>query len=126
MTLEFQAWPVLATVACVLFIGADGSGSSAEPFTSASGRVKLDPDNYFRGFYHPLPVGFELKWDALRLFTDTYKVGSSHDPSMEYATTLAQGLPNQRHVLELIADQGIPPPIKAFRIYNPPYLQTGQ
>jgi hypothetical protein len=66
--------------------GPDGSGSSAEPFTSASGRVKLDPDNYFRGFYHPLPVGFESRWEILPLFTDTYKTGPNHDSSTDHPT----------------------------------------
>jgi hypothetical protein len=102
--------------------GPDGSGVSTESFTSPSGRVRLEPDNYFRGFFKPLPVGFESKWDVLPLFTDTYSAAPTHDPSTDHPTTLVQGLPTGKHVLELTAEGSATPPIKAFRIYNPPFV----
>jgi len=42
------------------------------------------------------------------------------DPAREYATTVAQGLPNEKHTLELLADGPSPPPIRAIRICRPP------
>lgn len=103
--------------------GRDGSGFSQEPFTSHSGRVKIDPQSYFRGFFHTLPVGFESTWDVLPLFVDEYRPRPVLDATLEYPTTLIQNLPAGKHLLELTATDGAIPPLKAFRIYNPPYVQ---
>jgi hypothetical protein len=110
--------------------GADGSGVSTEVFTSNSGRVRIEPDNYFQGFQPasgkllPLPVGYESKWQVLPLFTDTYKAVTIADSTREHAITLAQGLPGGKHVLELTVNGGGALPLKALRIYNPPYAAS--
>jgi hypothetical protein len=102
--------------------GPDGSGSSTQMFTSDSGRVIIDPQDLFRGFDPPLPVGYECTWKVLPLFTDTYRCLPCRDPAKQLWTTLAQNLPIKQspYVLQLIAEDGQTPPIKALRIYNPP------
>jgi hypothetical protein len=98
--------------------GPDGAGESGEPFTSTSGRVRIDPADYFRGFNAPLPRGFTITWSALPMFVDHYVPPND---GAGQATTLVQGLPNGKHVLTLSAapGSGDPPPIAALRIYRP-------
>jgi len=98
--------------------GPDGSGSSDAPFTSRSGRVKIDPEAFFRS--GTVPVGWQIKWKVLPLHTDLYEPPVVDDPSREQATTLAQGLKNTTHTLELIAAGGDLPRIRAIRVYRPP------
>jgi lysophospholipase L1-like esterase len=100
--------------------GDDGSGTSDQPFTSPSGRVKLDPAAFFRGRGDKLPVGYESKWKVLPMFTDTYAPPQVSDRAREYSTTLIQGIPNGKHTLELIAESPTPPTIGALRVYRPP------
>ena len=105
--------------------GPDGSGSSTERFVSKSGRVVIDPGEWGvkRAFdlKHQLtPVGFEVKWKVLPMFTDTYRAPRIADPSREYSTTLALGLSNGEHTLELVASDKTNPPIRAIRVYHPP------
>jgi hypothetical protein len=54
------------------------------------------------------------------MFTDTYRPEKIEDPAKEYATTVIQGITNSAHTLELISDEP-EPPIKAIRIYRPPF-----
>jgi hypothetical protein len=105
--------------------GPDGGGSSDERFTSNSGRVIIDPQDLFRGFKPPLPVGFESTWKVLPLFTDEYRTVPNSDRSKEAWTTLVQNLPSgdSPHVLQLIFDGTGTAPIKALRIYNPAVTQ---
>ncbi len=101
--------------------GADGSGHSDKPFTSNSGRVKIDPAAWFRGFNPPLPQGYTIRWKVLPMFTDTYQAQKIDDPSKENATVIVQGIPNSRHSLEIIADDAAnPPAIGTVRAYRPP------
>lgn len=105
--------------------GPDGSGTSEARFVSNSGRVVIEPENWW--LHHdweqtkkPTPVGFETRWRVVPLFTDTYTAPRIEDPTREYATTLAQGLSNGSHTLELIADGGGVMPIASIRVYQPP------
>ena len=50
------------------------------------------------------------------MFVDAYEPPKAEDASREAVTTLAQGLPNGRHTLEIDG----PAPIQAIRIYKPP------
>jgi len=104
--------------------GPDGAGTSDKPFISNSGRVKIAPDDYFRGHNAPLPEGYSESWDVVPLFTDTYTAPRIENPASEYATTLAQGLTNGHHTLELIPSAGAAMPIKAVRVYEPPVPVT--
>ncbi|MES2464417.1 MAG: SGNH/GDSL hydrolase family protein [Armatimonadota bacterium] len=102
--------------------GPDGSGSSDTIFVSKSGRVKISPTGFFRGFSPPLPVGHTITWRSYLLGTDAYEaLPSSAQNLKENAVLLAQGLTNGRHRLELILDDPASPPpaIKALRVYKP-------
>ena len=105
--------------------GKDGEGVSTERFVSQSGRVEIEPADYGvkRAFdlRHILtPVGFEVKWRVEAMFHDVYRAPRVSDPSREDSVTLALGLSNGKHVLEMAARGKTPPPIKAIRVYRPP------
>ena len=95
--------------------GADGGGVSSERFVSKSGRVVIEPgDWWIRNIRQitktPVPVGFEVKWSAFLMGTDVYS--APKEPSV----TVAQGLPAGKHTLELTG----PAALAAIRIYRPP------
>ncbi len=101
--------------------GPDGSGHSGRPFTSKSGRVKIDPAAWFRGSHPPLPNGYTIRWRVLPMFADAYRAPRIDDPARENATTVVQGIPNTRHTLEVIAEHpASPPAVAAVRTYRPP------
>jgi len=54
------------------------------------------------------------------MFCDVYRAQRVVDPSREYAVTLALGLSNGKHTLEMAARGKTPPTIKAIRVYRPP------
>jgi hypothetical protein len=104
--------------------GFDGEGSITNRFVSNSRRVIIGPADwlmvYWAASYYPqlqpLPVGHEIHWKSVFNGRDEFTPTVS-DPRLESATTLAQGLANGRHVLELRRIG--PTPISAIRIYNP-------
>ncbi|MGD2175035.1 MAG: hypothetical protein PVJ27_06495 [Candidatus Brocadiaceae bacterium] len=105
--------------------GYDGNGNNQDRFVSDSGRVVIEPDDWHlkRSFdfsKEPTPVGFEVKWRVVPMFVDVYRPREIEDPTREYSTTLAQGLPNARHNLELVSEGDAPVPIRAIRVYEPP------
>ena len=105
--------------------GPAGEGKAAEKFVSASGRVVIEPDDwnlaYARQvFGRPLPQGYEVKWKVVPMFVDAYAAPEVKDLTKETVVTVAQGLPNERHRLEIIAAAGAVPPIRAIRVYRPP------
>jgi hypothetical protein len=96
--------------------GADGSGDNTQPFVSKSGRVRIAPDDWFAPGKARIPVGYESKWQVLPMFLDSYTAPDFKDPSYEHPITLAQGLPNGKHTLELSGETRI----RAIRVYRPP------
>jgi hypothetical protein len=104
--------------------GPDGGGVSTEKFVSESGRLAIEPGDWhvarsFRFTKEPVPVGYEITFSVVPMHTDTYAAPPVEDTALEYPTTLALGLENGKHRLELIAD-GEEPPIAALRVYEPP------
>jgi len=104
--------------------GADGVGVSTERFESKSGRVVIEPGDYgvnraFRLRKQLTPVGFEVTWRVVPMFTDRYVSPRVADPAREYVTVAASGLSNGRHVLELRAAGKTLPPLREIRIYRP-------
>ena len=92
--------------------GPDGEGISSERFVSKSGRVVIEPGDWWvkniqQMTKSKVPVGFEIKWKAIPLFSDTY-AGDS--------VTVAQGLPNGKHMLEIVGKTSL----GAVRVYRPP------
>ncbi|MGA2031306.1 MAG: hypothetical protein ABSG68_03545 [Thermoguttaceae bacterium] len=93
--------------------GPDGSGESGRPFLSKSGRVSIRPEAWFAP--GKVPSGYEVRWKVLPMFGDSYEPPRVEDASREYATTLAQGLSNSKHALEIVGEV----PIRAIRVYRP-------
>jgi hypothetical protein len=107
--------------------GFDGSGVSDRKFVSQSGRVVIEPENWWlKNAYEysqqPIPKGFEIKWQVLPMFVDEYVVPKVEDSSKEYLTTLAQNLSNAKHTLEIIPNEKGSLPIQSIRVYRPPLL----
>ena len=100
--------------------GADGAGSSTAAFTSKSGRVKIEPGAWFHPNGARIPVGYTIQWKVLPMFVDSYEAPKIIDVTKDYAATLAQGLPNAKHTLEIISAGNGATPIKAVRVYRPP------
>ncbi len=104
--------------------GDDGAGSNAALFVSKSGRVQIDPSDFFRPgpSFHPDPVtpGYTITWKALPLFLDDYTPPDVVDMTHDQATVVAQGLANTQHTLTIIADGHGEPPIRTIRTYTPP------
>ena len=113
--------------------GPDGEGRSDQPFRSKSGRVKIAPENWFRGFgKEPVPKGYTIRWHVVPRFTDIFEApGKTSDHGIEPAVTVVQGIPNTRHVLELRSEgssgnSGQPVVLlRAIRIYRPQVPAAG-
>ncbi|UBF27160.1 hypothetical protein K9N68_04120 [Kovacikia minuta CCNUW1] len=102
--------------------GLDGSGSYADnPFVSKSGRVVIDQSAWWLDRLKDVRVtdGFTITWSVIPNFVDTYTPPKIIDPALEQITTIAQGLKNQEHTLEILSNTGQPLPIKAIRVYRP-------
>jgi hypothetical protein len=105
--------------------GPDGEGTGDKKFVSNSGRVAIDPadwnfDYCLKVFKRPLPANFKIQWKVVPQFLDEIGVASPglSVPGIEPALTVAQGLPNGRHTLELTCTER--QPISAIRVYRPP------
>jgi hypothetical protein len=69
-------------------------------------------------FKRPLPAGdFQVKWKVVPYFVDEYVSPGVKDPAVESTVSVAQGLPNGKHTLEITGDEKTP--IAAIRIYRP-------
>jgi hypothetical protein len=104
--------------------GPDGAGTTAEAFTSRSGRVRLDPGDWFLEepvvrFKVPIRPGFRITWRAFPQCMDTWAAPAYVDPARTAGETLVQDLPNGRHELVLVASGGTVPAIAALRVYRP-------
>ncbi len=104
--------------------GPDGEGNNRKRFVSRSGRVVIEPDDWaieraykLRGT--PMPDGFAVRWRVRPQFTDIYEAPDAVEPTREWITTLAQGLKNGRHRLELIAIGPTAPAIQEIRVFRP-------
>ncbi len=104
--------------------GPDGEGVSTERFESDSGRVVIEPDDWWKstggGKPSPIRPGYELEFRCVLTGTDVYEAPAVEDPSREYGTVLAQGLTNGPHVLEIRPEGDGSVPLKAIRVYEPP------
>lgn len=106
--------------------GYDGSGTNDKLFVSNSGRVVIEPKNWWlKNSYEyskkPTPKGFEISWQVRPMFVDSYVPPKIADSSREYPTTLAQNLSNSKHTLEIIPETDGKVPIQAIRVYRPPF-----
>jgi hypothetical protein len=102
--------------------GPDGGGVSTQKFVSNSGRVVIEPGdwwvkNTYQIVKQELKAGFKVTWQVKPAFVDVYDPPKADDASREALTTLAQGLANGKHTLEL---SGGPAPLRAVRVFRPP------
>lgn len=104
--------------------GADGEGKSGEKFVSQSGRVVIEPSDWDVKYALALPgiktvpEKFVVKWQTVAHFADVFSPPNNANPALENVVTLAQGLKNGPHVLEITGDPRTP--LAALRIYRPP------
>jgi len=111
--------------------GPDGSGAGDKPFRSTSGRVVIDPKDWwveptFRIQHKPTPVGTVYRWRVVPMFADAYTAPPAMDARREVSTTVAQGYANGRHTLKIAVGVGDRPAIRAVRVYRPPVSSTGE
>jgi hypothetical protein len=103
--------------------GADGEGRSDQKFVSKSGRVVIEPGDWNAvyalslGGVKPVPESFSAKWSVVPQFVDEFVLPGIKDPTVETVVTLAQGLPNRKHTLEISGNPDTP--VAALRIYRP-------
>ena len=101
--------------------GPDGSGRSDARFFSRSGRVVIDPEDwdvrYALGLAQvkPVPAAFTVRWSVVPRYLDQWQPAES--PSgIENSATLAHGLADRPHTLELTGDLSA---LAAVRVYSP-------
>jgi hypothetical protein len=104
--------------------GPDGQGNSKAKFVSRSGRVTLEPEYFlspkFTGpmKFKPEP-GLEVKWRYVPNALDEWRQTPGVDPATEDRYVLAQGLSNERHVLEIIPNGDGPLGLRAMVVHQP-------
>lgn len=106
--------------------GDDGEGRSDKRFVSKSGRVVIAPEDWNVEFalsvlagIKPVPEHFTVRWSAVCRAVDTL---SFTNATNEKTITLAQGLVNSKHTLEITGSADSP--IQALRVYCPPLKTT--
>ena len=86
----------------------------------------IEPEDWNVGYAMSLasiksvPPEFPVSWKVTPNFVDEAVSPGVQDPTIETVVTIAQGLPNTRHTLELSSSTGETPPIRAIRVYAPP------
>ena len=106
--------------------GADGEGRSDQKFVSKSGRIVITPEDWNASYalalagIKPVPEQFSVKWSVVPWFVDEFVSPGGKNPALETTVTLAQGLPNTKHTLEISG--GPDTPIAALRIYRPAHF----
>jgi len=96
--------------------GPDGKGNGLEPFTSHSGQILVDPE-FWRDAKNNR-AGDRFTFEVLRA-----AVGSVDfkGPAREkFRLRLVSYLPNQAHVVRLVARGDGPVTIDAFDVFQPP------
>jgi hypothetical protein len=105
----------------------DYTGSEPYPdvFVSKSGRVVIDHRDFKLSWARtyskkPCPEGFEVTWEAVPLFTDSIAASAETERSKVRVLTLAKGLSNGVHTLEIIPDGNGAVPVEKIVVYEPP------
>jgi hypothetical protein len=104
--------------------GPDGAGVSTERFVSKSGRVVIEPRDWWAAAAwklskKPMPAGYEAHWKAVALNADEWVQPRLDDLTREHVTVVASGLANAKHRLEIVAETAVAPQIGWIRIYRP-------
>jgi len=115
--------------------GKDGEGTADKRFVSNSGRAVIEPEAWNIAYSFGLirskgendkskppfvpPDKIVATWKVIPFFADEFQSPPAADPATETLVTLAQGLSNGPHELQLIGKDG-PVKIRAIRVYQPP------
>jgi hypothetical protein len=106
--------------------GPDGSGRSDARFVSTSGRVVIDPENWDVSYalglarVKPVPTTFTVRWSVAPRHLDQWEPAEP-PPGLENTVTLAHGLADGPHTLELTGDLSA---LAAVRVYSPRKFPT--
>jgi hypothetical protein len=95
--------------------GPDGKGSNKEKFVSTSGRVVIEPADWWvtnarQWAGAKMPPDFKVRWTVKPLFVDSAQLPG------EDVLTVAQGLPNGKHTIEISGTA----PLRSIRVHRPP------
>lgn len=108
--------------------GDDGTGISTEQFVSNSGRIIIEPSDWnleycLKVFNRPISSGHKIEWKVVPQFVNEIVAPSIVDPTIETTITVANGLTNGNHTLEITGDKQTP--IAAIRVYRPASKKQG-
>ena len=96
--------------------GADGKGNAFKQFTSNSGQIFIDPDEWRRAERNR--TGDRFTFDVRRAVLD--EISFKGEANERFVTRLAQVLPNREHTLELIPTQPGEVSIERLDVFKPP------
>lgn len=100
-------------------------GDLPETFVSDSRRIVIDHRD-FKVLWGQerakqlCPVGWEITWKVVPQFLDTYTAAAAAEPGLVAPVTLAQGLPNREHTVEIIPNGDGAIPIRELVVHRPP------
>lgn len=100
--------------------GPDGEGTSDRRFVSRSGRVVIEPADWGVEYAMELagvqkvPDRFSVRWKSGSPALDFF----SFRPGASSSVTVAQGLSNGKHTLEILGD--VRSQVTGVRVYRPP------
>jgi hypothetical protein len=106
--------------------GPDGSGRSDTRFVSKSGRVVIDPEDWDVSYalglarVKPVPATCTVRWSVVPRHLDQWQPAESQS-GIENSATLAHGLADGPHTLELSGDLSA---LAAVRVYSPRKFPT--
>jgi hypothetical protein len=105
--------------------GPDGAGKASEPFTSPSGRIAIDPQDWILAYGvvksgKGVPEGYQLHWSRYFMCGDQAAVAFPRG-GIEQRHLIATGLPNGRHEVEMTVAADAPK-IAEIRAYRPPLV----
>ena len=105
----------------------DYTGSEPYPdlFVSKSGRVVIDYRDFKLSWARtnsgkPAPPDFQDTWEAIPLFTDTLHAAPEGQPGQLHLLTLAKGLSNGPHTLEIVPNGDGAISIETIIVHEPP------
>ena len=104
--------------------GPDGEGSNKADFVSKSRRVVITQRDMNMGlavlFTKEIPpVGFQVKWRSEARFKSSIHPAEIADSTGTFALSIAKGLQDRSHRLELIASEHPGDGIAAIRVFSP-------
>jgi hypothetical protein len=102
--------------------GDDGAGEVGKRFVSKSGRVVIEADDWNLAYClkvheNHVKLPFAIRWKSVLTGADEFRSPGAKDAAVEAVVTVARGLPNGKHTLELSGGPDVP--VAAVRVYKP-------